>query len=48
LNNVLTGLKSVWKQNPEILEPIEKGFGVSVSDRLGSPVDLDRLCYEEY
>ena len=48
LNNVLTGLKSVWKQNPEILEPIEKGFGVSVSDRLGSPVDLDRLCYEGY
>jgi 4-hydroxy-tetrahydrodipicolinate synthase len=48
LNRVLTGLRSVWEHNPEILEPIEKGFGVSVADRLGSPTNLEGLYYESY
>jgi 4-hydroxy-tetrahydrodipicolinate synthase len=48
LNRVLTGLESLWKHNPEVLEPVEKGFGVSVADRLGSPASLEGLCYESY
>jgi 4-hydroxy-tetrahydrodipicolinate synthase len=48
LNKVLNGLKSVWEHNPEILEPVERGFGVSVADRLGSPASLEGLCYESY
>jgi 4-hydroxy-tetrahydrodipicolinate synthase len=48
LSRVLTGLKSVWEHNPEILEPIEKGFGVSIADRLESPTSLEGLCYDSY
>jgi 4-hydroxy-tetrahydrodipicolinate synthase len=48
LNRVLTGLKSVWEHNPETLEPVEKGFGVSIADRLLSPASLEGLCYESY
>jgi 4-hydroxy-tetrahydrodipicolinate synthase len=48
LERVLAGLRKLWSQNPEVLEPIEKEFGVSVADRLGSPPDLEGLCYENY
>jgi 4-hydroxy-tetrahydrodipicolinate synthase len=48
LNKILMGLESLWRNNPEILEPIEKGFGVSVADRLRSPAVLEGLYYESY
>jgi 4-hydroxy-tetrahydrodipicolinate synthase len=48
LNKVLAGLKTVWSRNPEILEPVEKAFGVSVADRLDSPSSLAGLYYESY
>jgi len=48
LNRVLAGLRTVWNRNPEILEPIEKEFGVSITDRLDNPSKLAGLCYEGY
>jgi 4-hydroxy-tetrahydrodipicolinate synthase len=48
LDKVLMGLKTVWSHNPEILEPIEKAFGVSIADRLGSPASVVDLYYEGY
>ena len=48
LNKVLTGLRTVWSQNPEILEPLEGAFGVSIADRISSPSSLAGLSYEGY
>jgi len=48
LKRVLVGLRAVWKQNPEILEPIEESFGVSVGDRLESLASMEGLYYEGY
>ena len=48
LDRILAGLRLLWQKNPEILEPIEKSFGVSIADRLDSPAILEGLCYEGY
>jgi 4-hydroxy-tetrahydrodipicolinate synthase len=46
LNHMLEGLKKVWKSNPEILEPIEKGFDVSIDKRLRDPHYWEGLTYD--
>ncbi len=48
LEKVMVGLRLVWSHNPEVLEPLEKAFGVSVADRLGSPASREGLFYESY
>jgi 4-hydroxy-tetrahydrodipicolinate synthase len=48
LGKALEGLRKVWEANPEILEPVEDSFGVSVSDRLTSPKSLEGLSYGDY
>jgi 4-hydroxy-tetrahydrodipicolinate synthase len=46
LNHMLEGLRKVWKNNPEVLEPIEKGFDVSIDKRLRDPHYWEGLAYE--
>jgi len=48
LNVVLDALRSVWANNPEILEPIEETFGVSIPDRLQTARYWDGLAYGGY
>ncbi|MDA4116943.1 MAG: 4-hydroxy-tetrahydrodipicolinate synthase [Thaumarchaeota archaeon] len=43
---MLNGLRRVWKENPDILEPIEKAFEVSIEDRLHHSQHWDGLTYE--
>lgn len=46
LNLILGGLRTVWENNPEILEPIEKAFDVSLDKRLSDPRFSEELAYE--
>lgn len=47
LDRILRGLRKVWEENPEILEPVEKAFDVSLDKRLKSPRYWEGLAYEE-
>ncbi len=46
LNHILEGLRKVWANSPEILEPIEKAFDVSLDKRLRVAKYWDGLAYE--
>jgi 4-hydroxy-tetrahydrodipicolinate synthase len=46
LNQMVEGLKRVWMRNPEILEPIEKAFDVSMEKRLRVSHSWEGLAYE--
>jgi 4-hydroxy-tetrahydrodipicolinate synthase len=46
LDLMLDGLRRVWKKNPEVLEPIEKAFEVSIEDRLHHSEHWEGLAYE--
>jgi 4-hydroxy-tetrahydrodipicolinate synthase len=48
LETVLQALRTVWASNPELLEPIERSFDVSVSDRLQVPRHWEGLAYAGY
>ena len=48
LNIILEALRLVWANNPEILEPIEDAFGVSIPDRLQVPRYWEGLTYGGY
>jgi hypothetical protein len=48
LNIMLKSLRTVWAVNPEILEPIEGSFDVSVADRLQMPQYWESLAYAGY
>jgi 4-hydroxy-tetrahydrodipicolinate synthase len=48
LNVILDALRTVWANNPEILEPIEGAFGVSIPDRLQVPRYWEGLTYGGY
>lgn len=45
---LLRGLRAVWAANPEMLEPIERAFDVSVADRLQMPQYWENLTYAGY
>jgi 4-hydroxy-tetrahydrodipicolinate synthase len=45
LDHILKGLRSVWTHNPEILEPIEEAFDVSLEKRLHDPRHWEGLAY---
>jgi 4-hydroxy-tetrahydrodipicolinate synthase len=45
LNHMVAGLKRVWERNPEILEPIEQAFDVSLDKRLRGTKSLQSLAY---
>jgi len=46
LNQMVEGLRRVWMRNPEILEPIEKAFDVSMEKRLRVSHSWEGLAYE--
>ena len=46
LNHIVEGLRKVWSANPEILEPVEKAFDVSIDKRLRVARYWDGLAYE--
>jgi 4-hydroxy-tetrahydrodipicolinate synthase len=46
LNHILDGLRKVWERNPEVLEPIEKAFDVSIDKRLRDTRHWNGLAYE--
>jgi 4-hydroxy-tetrahydrodipicolinate synthase len=46
LNHIVEGLLKVWTRNPEILEPIEKAFDVSMDKRLRVAHSWDGLAYD--
>jgi 4-hydroxy-tetrahydrodipicolinate synthase len=48
LEVMLRSLRTVWTANPEILDPIERGFDVSVADRLMMPQYWENLSYAGY
>jgi len=43
---MLEDLRKVWTRNPEILEPIEKAFDVSIDKRLRDPRHWEGLTYD--
>ena len=47
MNHILGGLRKVWANNPEILEPIEKAFDVSIDKRLRVARSWEGLAYED-
>jgi 4-hydroxy-tetrahydrodipicolinate synthase len=46
INRMVDGLRKVWADNPEILEPIEKAFDVSLDKRLRVARYWEGLAYE--
>ncbi len=48
LNVMLEALRRVWAGTPEILEPIEDAFDVSIDDRLRDQRHWDGLSYDVY
>ncbi|MDA4123117.1 MAG: 4-hydroxy-tetrahydrodipicolinate synthase [Thaumarchaeota archaeon] len=48
LNVILDALRTVWSTDPEILEPIESAFGVSIPERLQTPRNWEGLAYAGY
>jgi 4-hydroxy-tetrahydrodipicolinate synthase len=46
LDRMLEGLRRVWTRNPEVLEPIEKAFDVSIDKRLKDPRHWEGLTYD--
>jgi 4-hydroxy-tetrahydrodipicolinate synthase len=45
---LLEACRTVWKNNPEILEPIAEFFGVDIESRLYDESILSGLVYEQY
>lgn len=48
LNKVVDAVQRTWKNNPEILEPIQDFFDVDISARLSNPSNFDGLAYKGY
>jgi 4-hydroxy-tetrahydrodipicolinate synthase len=46
LQHVLDGLRRVWANNPEVLEPVEKAFDVSIDKRLRDAHYWEGLTYD--
>ena len=47
LAKVLDAARTVWSENPEVLEPVGTAFGVDVEERLHEPRFWRGLCYED-
>ncbi|MBW2107043.1 MAG: 4-hydroxy-tetrahydrodipicolinate synthase [Deltaproteobacteria bacterium] len=45
---VLEAGRSVWKSNPEILQPVADFFDVDIEERLNNEAILDQLTYDAY
>jgi 4-hydroxy-tetrahydrodipicolinate synthase len=47
IETVLEAARTVWNDNPEILEPVGKAFGVNVEERLTKPDLWESLSYRK-
>jgi len=47
LDVLLEGARTVWKNSPELLEPLVRTFDVDIEERLCSPPDAEELIYRE-
>ncbi|MCJ8499113.1 4-hydroxy-tetrahydrodipicolinate synthase family protein [Desulfatitalea alkaliphila] len=48
LDVVLAAARQVWTENPDILKPIERFFGVRIEERLDDPRYREELFYSDY
>jgi len=48
LETVLSAVRKVQADNPEILKPVAEFFNVDIEQRLNNPSSWDGLFYEEY
>jgi 4-hydroxy-tetrahydrodipicolinate synthase len=48
LEKILDASRKIQARNPEIFEPVEEFFGVSVDDRLNTPSNWEGIYYENY
>jgi len=48
LDVVLNVARTVWRDNPEILQPVADHFGVDIDARLNDPQYQEGLCYSSY
>jgi 4-hydroxy-tetrahydrodipicolinate synthase len=48
LDKILETVRAVYKNNPEILQPVADAFGVDVHQRLTDPIYTKGLCYDAY
>ncbi|GBC62032.1 4-hydroxy-tetrahydrodipicolinate synthase [Desulfonema ishimotonii] len=48
MNIVLEAGRKVWKENPEILSPLQDAFGTDIGKCLNDPDNWRSLCYTEY
>jgi len=48
LDVVVEVARKVWRDNPEILQPVADHFGVNIEERLDNPKYREGLCYSEY
>jgi len=48
LNTVLAAVRSVYRNSPEILQPVADFFGVDLGERLENPANWEGLAYDAY
>ncbi len=48
LKKVLDAAQTVWKNNPDILRPVQEFFNVDITSRLNDPANWRGLAYEKY
>lgn len=48
LSVVLEAARTVWRNNPDILEPMARFFGVDIESRLNTPANWEHLAYTGY
>jgi 4-hydroxy-tetrahydrodipicolinate synthase len=48
LQSVVAAARQVWRDNPEILQPVGDFFGVDVRQRLEEPRFREGLFYTDY
>ncbi len=48
LNTVLANVRDVYRQSPEILQPVAEFFGVDLGERLENPASWEGLAYDSY
>lgn len=48
LDKVLTAVRSVYADSPEILQPVADFFGVDLGERLENPASWEGLAYDSY
>ncbi len=48
LKTVMAAIRTVHRENPEILQPVEAFFGVDIGERINRPSGWEELAYGDY